>query len=178
MTYYIPLFFQFLRVRKTSSFPYHDSNAQNGQGDGPLEAGVRLLPFIIFMVVFSMLNGAFMPKLGYVTPWYVLGSALILIGSTLMCKASQLLELFKTLLIDDHTDTVNVETSTSNIYGYIILVGAGSGCYLVAGFAMVQSLVPITDIANAVGAMTICMTLPSLAPFPILFWVTQYDSQF
>lgn len=29
-----------------------------------------------------------MPKLGYVTPWYVLGSALILIGSALMCKIS------------------------------------------------------------------------------------------
>ena len=77
-----------------------------------------------------------MPKFGYVTPWYVAGSALVLIGSACMYS-------------------VDVNTSTSNIYGYTVLVGAGSGCYLVAGFAIVQSLVPVTDIANAVGAMSI-----------------------
>ncbi|KAK3168685.1 hypothetical protein OEA41_005133 [Lepraria neglecta] len=122
MTYYIPLFFQFLL------------------GDGPLQAGIRLLPFIIFMVLFSMLNGALMPKLGYVTPWYSFSSAMILIGSALMY-------------------TVNTNTLTSNLYGYTILVGAGSGCYLVAGFAIVQSPVPVKDIANAVGAMTISQDL-------------------
>ncbi|KAF9884963.1 hypothetical protein FE257_000873 [Aspergillus nanangensis] len=122
MTYYIPLFFQFLR------------------GDGPLQAGVRLLPFICVMVFFSLLNGGLMPKFGYVTPWYVAGSCLVTIGSALMY-------------------TVNIHTSTQNIYGYTILVGAGSGCYLVAGFAIMQSLVPPQDIANAVGAMTICQDL-------------------
>lgn len=34
-------------------------------------------------------------------------------------------------------------------------MGAGAGCYIVAGFTIVQSLVPAHDIANAVGAMTI-----------------------
>ena len=124
------------------------------------------------MVVFSILNGAFMPKLGYVTPWYVLGSALVLIGSALMCKFwcssnTTILPLIYKI------DTVNPDTSTSNIYGYTILVGAGSGCYLVAGFAIVQSLVPIKDIANAVGAMTICKTdtprpQPSFPPLHLL----------
>ncbi|CZT05512.1 related to DHA14-like major facilitator; ABC transporter [Rhynchosporium agropyri] len=122
MTYYIPLFFQFLR------------------DDGPLDAGVRLLPFIFAMVFFSMINGGLMPKFGYVTPWYVAGSALVLIGSACMYS-------------------VDVNTSTSNIYGYTILVGAGSGCYLVAGFAIVQSLVPVSEIANAVGAMSIAQDL-------------------
>lgn len=42
------------------------------------------------------------------------------------------------------------------MYGYNILVGAGAGCYIVAGFGIVQSLVPAKDIANAVGSMTIC----------------------
>jgi hypothetical protein len=53
-------------------------------------------------------------------------------------------------------DTVDENTSNANIYGYNILVGTGAGCYVVAGFSIVQSLVPIHDIANAVGAMTIC----------------------
>ena len=98
-----------------------------------------------------------MPKLGYVTPWYSFGSALILIGSALMCRISH---PCNDPIVDTNnsTDTVNTNTPTSNLYGYTILVGAGSGCYLVAGFAIVQSLVPIKDIANAVGAMTICNT--------------------
>lgn len=53
------------------------------------------------------------------------------------------------------TDTVKPDTANANVYGYMILVGTGAGCYIVAGFSIVQSLVPATDIANAVGAMAI-----------------------
>ncbi|KAM5476781.1 Efflux pump dep3 [Microsporum audouinii] len=116
-TYYIPLYFQFLH------------------GDGPLQAGVRLLPFIISLVVVSMINGTFMPALPYAMPWYTAGSALVVI------------------------DTVNLDTSNAKIYGYTILVGAGTGCYVVAGFAIVQSLVSPKDIPNAVGAMAISQDL-------------------
>ena len=56
------------------------------QGDGALEAGVRLLPLIMFMVAVSMLNGFLMPKYGLIPVWYIGGSALALIGSALMCK--------------------------------------------------------------------------------------------
>jgi len=66
MTYYIPLFFQFLRVRPF--FLSCPPLPNNPQGDGPLEAGVRLLPFITSMVVFSMINGALKPRFGYITP--------------------------------------------------------------------------------------------------------------
>ncbi|CAH0051260.1 unnamed protein product, partial [Clonostachys solani] len=124
MTYYIPLYFQFVR----------------SQGDGPLDAGVRLLPLVIFLVVFSMINGVFMPRLPYYGPWYILGSALVLVGSALMC-------------------TVEENTPNGPIYGFMILVGAGAGSYIVAGFAIVQSLVPAGDTANAVGAMTISQDL-------------------
>ncbi|EEP76519.1 predicted protein [Uncinocarpus reesii 1704] len=131
MTYYIPLFFQFLRT------------------DGPLDAGVRLLPFIVSMVVLSLLNGALMPKLAYIGPWHIVGSALAVIGSALMY-------------------TVNEHTSNANIYGYTVLVGAGGGCYIVAGFAIVQSLVPVHDIPNAVGALTICKIPASTTFSPYL----------
>ncbi|KAE8314706.1 major facilitator superfamily domain-containing protein [Aspergillus transmontanensis] len=122
MTYYIPLFFQFIR------------------GDGLLDAGVRLLPFIISMVVFAMGNGALMPKLPYILPWHLFGSALVVAGTALLY-------------------TADLSTSNAKIYGYCILVGAGSGCYAVAGFAVVQSLVPLKDISNAVGAMAISQDL-------------------
>ncbi|KAI4668776.1 Efflux pump dep3 [Alternaria triticimaculans] len=122
MTYYIPLYFQFVK------------------GDGALEAGVRLLPLIMFMVFASMLNGFLMPRYGLIPVWYIGGSTLALIGTALMY-------------------TVDEATPNANIYGYSILVGAGTGCYIVAGFAIVQSLVPVREIANAVGAMTISQDL-------------------
>ncbi|KAE8423264.1 major facilitator superfamily-domain-containing protein [Aspergillus pseudocaelatus] len=130
MTYYIPLFFQFIR------------------GDGPLDAGVRLLPFIISMVVFAMGNGALMPKLPYILPWHLFGSALVVAGTGLLYGRN-----------GEHTDTADLNTSNAKIYGYCILVGAGSGCYAVAGFAVVQSLVPLKEIPNAVGAMAISQDL-------------------
>ncbi|RYC62530.1 hypothetical protein CHU98_g3697 [Xylaria longipes] len=120
MTYYIPLFFQF--------------------GDGPLEAGVRLLPLVIFLVVVSLVQGLLMPMLSYISPWYIGGSALVLIGSALMY-------------------TVHETTPNANIYGYTILVGAGAGSYIVAGFGIVQSLVSSEEITNTVGAMTISQDL-------------------
>ncbi|WKT47224.1 Major facilitator superfamily [Fusarium oxysporum f. sp. vasinfectum] len=122
MTYFVPLYFQFIK------------------GDGALEAGVRLLPLIMFMVAVSMLNGFLMPKYGLIPVWYIGGSALALIGSALMY-------------------TINDTTSNGKVYGYNILVGAGAGCYIVAGFAIMQSLVPTHEIANAVGAMTISQDL-------------------
>ncbi|GKT41336.1 efflux pump DEP3 [Colletotrichum spaethianum] len=122
MTYYIPLYFQFVK------------------DDGPLQAGVRLLPLIMFMVVASMANGFLMPRYGLIPAWYIGGSCLAVVGTALMY-------------------TVNDTTSNAKIYGYNILVGTGAGCYIVAGFAIAQSLVPVHDIANAVGAMTISQDL-------------------
>jgi hypothetical protein len=70
MTYYIPLYFQFVK------------------DDGALEAGVRLLPLIMFMVVASMVNGFLMPRYGLIPFWYIGGSTLALVGTALMCKTS------------------------------------------------------------------------------------------
>lgn len=71
--YYTPLLFQFTR------------------GDGPLMAGVRLLPFLCGMVFASVLNGALLPKFGYYMPWYVAGNGLILIGASLMGMSTKFL---------------------------------------------------------------------------------------
>ncbi|KAI0879968.1 MFS general substrate transporter [Annulohypoxylon maeteangense] len=116
--YYTPLLFQFTR------------------NDGALMAGVRLLPFLGGMVFFSVLNGALMPKLGYYMPWYVLGTALILVGSTLMY-------------------TVNVSTSEAHIYGYTVLLGGGCGSFFTAGFSVVQIMVPVSELSNAISFMAI-----------------------
>lgn len=51
--------------------------------------------------------------------------------------------------------TINESTLVANVYGYTILVGAGAGCYLAAGFAVMQALVPVEDVSNAVGFQAI-----------------------
>jgi hypothetical protein len=39
------------------------------------------------MVIFAMANGALMPKLPYVLPWHIFGSALVVAGTALMCSS-------------------------------------------------------------------------------------------
>ncbi|KAK0370506.1 major facilitator superfamily transporter [Colletotrichum limetticola] len=72
---------------------------------------------------------------------------------------SEFLTLRLVLHLTSLADTVNETTSNSKVYGYNILVGTGAGCYLVAGFAIVQSVAPTHEIANAVGTMTISQDL-------------------
>ncbi|KAJ5669889.1 hypothetical protein N7462_010959 [Penicillium macrosclerotiorum] len=77
-TYYIPLYFQFVR------------------GDSALTAAVRLLPFIILMVCFGFLNGGLMSKFGYYMPWYLAGGILTTTGGALMST------------IDEHSNVSHV----------------------------------------------------------------------
>ncbi|KAI9752221.1 MAG: hypothetical protein M4579_005724 [Chaenotheca gracillima] len=116
--YMVPVFFQFTR------------------NDGPLDAGVRLLPFIIVMVVFVFANGGLMSKLGYYMPWYLVGGVLTVIGSALMY-------------------TVGQATSTGRVYGYTALLGAGVGMFLQASFSVAQAVVDAENIASAIGFITL-----------------------
>jgi hypothetical protein len=52
-------------------------------------------------------------------------------------------------------DTIDANTSISRIYGYTALIGIGIGSFMTAGFAVVQALVPVSDVNNAVGFMSI-----------------------
>jgi len=120
--YYIPLYFSFTK------------------GDGVLASGVKLLPFVCFMVLGAIMNGALMPKTGHYMPWYVAGSALATIGCGLMLS-------------------VHVDTKSAAVYGYEILIGAGVGCYVVAGLAVSQALAPRKDVYNAVALQSIAQIL-------------------
>lgn len=120
--YYLPLFFQFAR------------------GETPVEAAVRLLPFVSMIVVFSVLNGFFMSRLGYYMPWFLAGGALSVIGGSLML-------------------TVEESTSTSAIYGYSVILGIGGGCFLMSAFGCVSAVVGESDVFNAIGVMSVAQAL-------------------
>ncbi|KAH8890703.1 putative efflux pump antibiotic resistance protein [Thozetella sp. PMI_491] len=114
------------------------------RGDTPVEAGVRLLPIVCMVGFFSIVSGALMPKLGYHMPWYVFGNALVLAGSACM------------FTIDSHTPA-------SRIYGYTVLIGIGIGCTVLAGFSVVQVMLPPSDANAAVGFMSFGQALGGIA---------------
>lgn len=50
---------------------------------------------------------------------------------------------------------MHADTDRAKVYGYTVLVGAGTGSYIVAGFAVTQALVAVEDIPNSVGFQAI-----------------------
>lgn len=137
--YYTPLIFQFTR------------------GDEALIAGVRLLPFMAALIALEVINGAVMPKHGYYMPWYVLGNALLLVGAVLMCQSpwNHFPLLSEMLTNTSLIVTMDTTTSDAKIYGYTVLIGAGVGCSMTAGFAVAQTLVSASDLSNSVGFIAI-----------------------
>jgi hypothetical protein len=88
------------------------------------------------MVVIIFVNGAFMAKFGYYMPWFTLGGGLALAGAALM-------------------HTVQYDTSSSRIYGYTVLLGAGVGMYLQAGHSVAQAVVAPENVPAAMGFITL-----------------------
>ncbi|ATZ57448.1 BcmfsM2 [Botrytis cinerea B05.10] len=116
--YMIPIFFQFTR------------------NDSALEAGVRLLPFILLMIFAVISNGAILSAYGYYMPWYTAGGVLVLIGGSLMFA------------------DVTPETSIAKIYGFTILIGFGVGLFAQASFSVAQAVVAEELVSSAVGFIT------------------------
>lgn len=115
--YMVPIFFQFTR------------------NDTALEAGVRLLPFIMLMIFSVIANGAILSAYGYYMPWYLAGGLLVVAGGALMY-------------------TVDESTSIARVYGYTILIGFGDGLFAQASFSIAQAIVDPALIASAVGFIT------------------------
>jgi len=67
--YYLPLFYQFAK------------------GASPVAAAVKILPLIVFVSVTILVNGGVMGKFQFYMPWYVVGTALSLVGGVLLCKS-------------------------------------------------------------------------------------------
>jgi len=115
--YFVPLYFQFAK---------HDS---------ALEAGVRLLPLVVFLVVTIIGNGTFISHYPRYMPWFLIGPAFGLVGAALLY-------------------TVDINTSDAKVYGYTILVGIGSGCFVTLPFYVAQTQVEPKYIPAAVSFLS------------------------
>jgi len=104
---------------------------------------VRLLPIVFTLVFGCVAGGILLSKVGYYSPFYILGTALALIGSALF-------------------HTVSLDTSASKIYGYSILIGLGTGMYVQAGFSIAQAKVPKNQMAAATGFIALGQVIAPL----------------
>jgi MFS family permease len=107
---------------------------QFSRGDSALKAAVRLLPLITILSATIIANGYLMSKLGYYQPWYIGGAALALAGNVLASR-------------------IDMHTSVSAIYGYEVLIALGSGAFIQAGYATIQTVVPAEDTSYAIAYM-------------------------
>ncbi|KAI9155744.1 putative HC-toxin efflux carrier TOXA [Paramyrothecium foliicola] len=105
------------------------------RGDGAIETSERILPLVIFLIFGMLSNGYLMSKLGYYKPWYIAGTALGLIGGVMWSR-------------------VELSTSNSATYGFQVLLGLGAGCFVHAGFAVVQANIDPKDSVHGVTLMT------------------------
>ncbi|KAF6835329.1 efflux pump antibiotic resistance [Colletotrichum plurivorum] len=103
--YYTPLFFAFTR------------------GLDPVEAAVRLLPFIFTFIFFTVVVAGLIPVVGRYAPFYVAGGALAIIGGAVQAQ-------------------ITASTSESRVMGVSSLVGAGIGCMWQTGVAVITQSVP------------------------------------
>ncbi|KAF4547720.1 Efflux pump patC-like protein [Elsinoe fawcettii] len=104
------------------------------RGDGAIDAAVRLLPLIFLLSGAIIANGHLMSRFSYFQPWYIFGSILTLVGGVLMSR-------------------IETTTSISRIYGYEVLLGLGTGCFIQAGYAVIQAVTPPSEMSYAISYM-------------------------
>jgi len=106
------------------------------RGDDALQAAVRLLPFIIIFIFFVMLAGGSLPVVGRYNLYYIFGGVLVVTGGALMF-------------------TINANTSTSRVYGYEVLIAAGSGAIFQNAYAIAAAKVAPGDKPKAIGFINV-----------------------
>ncbi|KAF2451175.1 efflux pump protein [Karstenula rhodostoma CBS 690.94] len=97
---------------------------QSVKGAGPTESGVNVLPQILSQLLFAVVSGAAVSKLGFYMPWAVFSGAAVAIGNGLMSTLTQ-------------------HTSTAKWIGYMIILGAGRGAGIQMAFVATQSALPM-----------------------------------
>lgn len=107
-------------------------------GDKALMAAVRLLPYIAVNVSMNLATGRFLPQIQYYKPVYLLSGLLTVIGST----------LFMVYL--------RPSTRQGVIYGFMIIVGIGTGMTFSLGFSIASIMAGPSDVGRAISLQNVC----------------------
>ncbi|KAK6330798.1 hypothetical protein TWF718_002997 [Orbilia javanica] len=114
--YFLPLWFQTIK------------------GVSAVDSGIRILPFMLSMVVGSILGGATTPRIGYYTPFAIVGSCIMAVGAGLLT-------------------TLQIDSGPSQWIGYQVVYGLGMGlCFQVPNLAA-QTVLPKQDVPIGIALM-------------------------
>ncbi|GKT52450.1 efflux pump mlcE [Colletotrichum spaethianum] len=123
-SYYLPMFFQSVK------------------GATPFQGGVDFLPTILSQLVFAVVSGALVGKLGYYLPWVVFGSAVSTIGTGLIA-------------------TWTPSTNSAKWIGYQVLLGAGRGANMQMHIIAVQANTAPSRLPVAMATVVFLQTFAS-----------------
>lgn len=110
------------------------------KGDSAIEAGIKLLPYLISVVIASIASGSLITAFGYYNPVILIEAALLVTGCGLIT-------------------TFGVNTTLGQWFGYQVLAGLGTGVVFQAGILVVQNTVPPEFIPQATACVQFFQSL-------------------
>jgi EmrB/QacA subfamily drug resistance transporter len=119
---YIPLWFQAIK------------------GVSAMQSGINTIPLVLSVVVGSIMSGGLTQKIGYYTPFMIVGSSLMATGTGLIT-------------------TWNINTSSSMWIGYQVILGYGVGCTMQHPNLAIQIVLPKHDVPTGTAVLSLCQTL-------------------
>lgn len=119
---YIPLWFQ--AIKEVSA----------------MQSGINTIPLVLSVVVASIMSGGLTQRIGYYTPFMIVGSSLMAVGTGLLT-------------------TWNMNTSSSMWIGYQVILGLGVGCTMQHPNLAVQIVLPKQDVPTGTAILSLCQTL-------------------
>lgn len=122
IVYYLPIYFQAI------------------DGASAVNSGIRLLPMVIPIVIASILTGQLISRIGYYTPFMLIGIVFTAVGAGMLT-------------------TLEVNTTTGQWIGYQILYGFGLGCSNQTPNMAAQTVLPRDQVAIGASLMFFGQTL-------------------
>jgi len=120
--YYLPIWFQAIK------------------GDSAIASGIHLLPQVIALVLASILTGILTTKIGYYTPFLLLGICITAIGAGLLT-------------------TLQINTTKAQWIGFQIIYGFGFGACIQAPNMAAQTVLPKEEVSIGASLMLFGQTL-------------------
>lgn len=121
MIYYVPIWFQAIK------------------GTSATQSGIRNIPMILSLVLFSIVAGGTVTVLGYYTPFMIASSVFMAIGAGLIA-------------------TFAVDSPPGHWIGYQIIYGLGVGIGMQQSLIAVQTVLPLKDIPTGTSIMIFTQT--------------------
>ena len=121
MIYYLPIWFQAIK------------------GTTATESGIRNLPMILGVVLFSIITGGLVTTLGYYTPFMYFSSVMMAIGAGLIA-------------------TFKVDTGHSKWIGYQVIYGIGVGSGMQQALMAAQTVLHLDDIPTGTSIIMFTQT--------------------